>query len=95
MTVYEYAHRPKAYYKGKVRDKYSDAVHLFFEYRGREYMITDEHNGHSEPMHRKHQYEQARIDQLIEAEQHEAKEWQYEGSADEAISWFLDQLNQG
>ena len=66
MTVYEYAHRPKAIYKGKVRDKYGDAVHLFFEYRGHEYMITDEHNGYSEPMHKKHQYEQSRIDALLE-----------------------------
>ena len=69
MTVFEYAQRPKATYKGKVRDKYSDAVHLFFEYRGHEYMITDEHNGYSEPMHRKHQYEQSRIDAMIEESQ--------------------------
>jgi hypothetical protein len=69
MTVYEYATRPRATYKGKVHDKYSDSVHLFFEYRGHEYMITDEHNGYSVPMHKKHQDEQNRIDMLIEESQ--------------------------
>lgn len=95
MTVYEYANRPKATYKGKVHDKYSDAVHLFFEYRGHEYMVTDTHNGHSEPMHKKHQYEQSRIDHLIGSEHCEAKEWQYEGSADEAVALFMEYMNQG
>lgn len=48
----------KAIYKGKVRDRNGYAVHLFYEYRGREYMITDENNGYSEPLWVKHKYEQ-------------------------------------
>lgn len=82
MTVYEYAKRPKAIYKGKVHDKYGDAVHLFFEYRGHEYMITDEHNGYSEPMHRKHQYEQNKIDELIESEKSQNTSTNSNGSFD-------------
>ena len=55
-----------AIYKGKCRDKNGYAVHLFYEYRGHEYMITDEHNGYSETMKTKHRIEQERIDKLID-----------------------------
>lgn len=58
----------KAQYKGKSKDRNGYAVHLFYEYRGHEYMITDEHNGYSEPMYIKHKNEQARIDAMIEDE---------------------------
>lgn len=75
----------KATYKGKVRDRYSDAVHLFYEYRGYEYMVTDEHNGYSEPMWVKHQNEQREIDERIEINSRPKKEWKYEGSAQEAF----------
>ena len=56
----------KAKYIGKCKEKYSDAVHLFYEYRGREYMITDEHNGYSKTMAEKHREEQERIDKILE-----------------------------
>lgn len=56
----------KATYKGKCKDKNGYAVHLFYEYRGYEYMITDEHNGYSESMYAKHKTEQERIDKIIE-----------------------------
>lgn len=59
----------KAKYIGKIRDKNRYAVHLFYEYRGREYMVTDEHNGYSVPMWEKHRDEQQRIDHLIELEE--------------------------
>ena len=59
----------KATYKGKCKDKNGYAVHLFYEYRGHEYMITDEHNGYSESMHTKHKIEQERIDKLISERQ--------------------------
>lgn len=59
----------KAIYKGKCRDKNGYAVHLFYEYRGHEYMVTDEHNGYSEPMSVKHRYEQEKIDRLIDTKQ--------------------------
>ncbi len=58
----------KAKYIGKCRDKNGYAVHLFYEYRGREYMITDEHNGYSETTAEKHRCEQKRIDALLEPE---------------------------
>lgn len=61
----------KATYKGKCRDKSGYAVHLFYEYRGHEYMITDEHNGYSESMCVKHKLEQERIDKLIEIEKNQ------------------------
>ena len=59
----------KATYKGKCKDKNGYAVHLFYEYRGHEYMITDEHNGYSESMYTKHKIEQERIDKLISERQ--------------------------
>lgn len=59
----------KAIYKGKCKDKNGYAVHLFYEYRGYEYMITDEHNGYSESMYTKHKIEQERIDKLISERQ--------------------------
>ena len=55
-----------AIYKGKLKGKNGYAVHLFYEYRGHEYMITDEHNGYSETMKTKHRMEQERIDKLID-----------------------------
>ena len=60
----------KAIYKFKVKEKYNDAVHLFYEYRGHEYMVTDEHNGYSKPMWEKHKEEQRRIDQMIDRKEH-------------------------
>ena len=59
----------KATYKGKCKDKNGYAIHLFYEYRGYEYMITDEHNGYSESMYTKHKIEQERIDKLISERQ--------------------------
>lgn len=61
----------KAVYKGKYKEKYSDAVNLFYEYRGHEYMITDEHNGYSETMQEKHRLEQGRIDREIKEREQE------------------------
>lgn len=84
----------KAIYKGKVRDKNGYAVHLFYEYRGHEYMITDEHNGYSEPMWVKHRNEQERIDREIEDAEKPIKEWQYKGSAQEGFDAFWKYVNQ-
>ena len=84
----------KAIYKGKVRDKNGYAVHLFYEYRGHEYMITDEHNGYSEPMWVKHRNEQERIDREIEDAEKPIKEWQYKGSAQEGFDAFWEYVNQ-
>ena len=78
----------KAKFTGKVKDRNGYAVHLFYEYKGREYMITDEHNGYSEPMYVKHQNEQARIDREIEEEKRPVKEWTYKGSAQEGFDTF-------
>lgn len=55
----------KAIYKGKVKDKNGYAVHLFYGYRGHEYMITDEHNGYSQTIAEKHHEEQKRINDYI------------------------------
>ena len=63
----------KAKYIGKVRDRNGYAVHLFYEYREHEYMITDEHNGYSETLREKHKAEQKRIDDIIENEKKENK----------------------
>lgn len=62
----------RAKYKGKVRDKNGYAVHLFYEYRGCEYMITDEHNGYSETMREKHIEAQKEIDRHLLQETEDA-----------------------
>lgn len=84
----------KATYKGKVRDKNGYAVHLFYEYRGREYMVTDEHNGYSEPMYVKHKYEQERIDREIERESMPKKEYKYEDTAQYGFDLFWEYVNE-
>lgn len=58
-----------AKYLGKTLDDNGYAVHLFYEYRGHEYMITDEHNGYSETVRGKHLWEQQRIDNMIAEEE--------------------------
>lgn len=86
----------KAIYKGKVRDKNGYAVHLFYEYRGYEYMITDENNGYSEPLWVKHKNEQSRIDSIIEFDKRQSgKKWTYEGSAQEGFDIFMEYCEKG
>ena len=84
----------KATFKGKVRDRNGYAVHLFYEYRGHEYTVTDEHNGYSEPMWVKHHNEQERIDQMIENEARGHDEWKYEGSAQEGFDIFWEYVEE-
>lgn len=56
----------KAKYVGKCYDKNGYAVHLFYSYRGKTYMITDERNGYSETLATKHHNEQRRIDEALD-----------------------------
>lgn len=84
----------KAKFTGKVRDRNGYAVHLFYEYRGREYMVTDEHNGYSEPMWVKHRNEQERIDREIEDEAKPRAEWTYEGSGQEGFDLFWEYVEE-
>lgn len=85
-----------ATFKNKVYDKNGYAVHLFYEYRGMEYMITDEHNGYSEPMWVKHKNEQERIDRILKIEEEQKKtKILYENSADYGFQIFWDALEQG
>ena len=84
----------KAKYIGKSYDKYSPAVHLFYEYRGHEYMITDEHNGCSETMCQKHKHEQDRIDALILEENKPERETTYEDTAEYGFDLFWQYVTQ-
>lgn len=86
----------RAKYTGKCRDKNGYAVHLFYEYRGHEYMITDEHNGYSEPMWVKHKYEQDRIDRLIEddAKRKQEAPVKYEETCEYGFEVFWNYVNQ-
>ena len=79
----------KAKYIGKVKDKNGYAVHLFYEYKGREYMVTDEHNGYSEPMWVKHKNEQERIDREIKEAQKPKAEIKYEDTSDYAVNELM------
>ncbi len=80
----------KAEFKGKAYDKNGYAVHLFYEYRGREYMITDERNGYSEPLWVKHKNEQERIDRIIEEESKPKKPYRYEDSGEAGFELFWE-----
>ena len=84
----------RAKFTGKCRDKNGYAVHLFYEYRGHEYMITDEHNGYSEPMWVKHKYEQQRIDEQIEFDQKPKTDPRYEDTAEYGFDLFWNYVNQ-
>lgn len=84
----------KAVYKGKVRDRNGYAVHLFYEYRGHEYMVTDEHNGYSEPMSVKHKNEQERIDREIAEAARPQKPVKYEETAQYGFDLFWEYVNQ-
>ena len=73
---------------GKSYDKNGYAVHLFYRYRGHEYMITDERNGYSETLATKHRNEQRRID--------EALDWKSNSTEDaqKGFDLFFDMLEQ-
>lgn len=83
----------KAKYKGKVRDRNGYAVHLFYEYRGHEYMVTDEHNGYSQAMAEKHMQEQERIDRQIEEENKPKKPYDYKSTAEYGFDLFWEYVN--
>ena len=86
----------RAKFTGKCRDKNGYAVHLFYEYRGHEYMITDEHNGYSEPIYVKHKNEQSRIDRLIEedAKRKDKAPAKYEETGAYGFDVFWNYVNQ-
>lgn len=60
----------KAKFKYKYIDKRTtrgtNPVHLFYEYRGREYMVTDMHNG-IDNLAEQHKTEQNRIDFMLDS----------------------------
>ena len=82
----------KAKYIGKVKDKNGYTVHLFYEYRGREYMITDYgwYAATNQTLAVQHKQEQERIDREIEEAAKPVKEWTYEGSGEEGFKVFWD-----
>lgn len=82
----------KARFTGKVRDKNGYAVHLLYEYRGHEYMVTDEHNGYSEPMWVKHNREQERIDRAIENAKKPEQPVKYEDTAEYGFNLLWDYI---
>lgn len=58
---------PKAKFLCSTPDKNNAYMtHLFYEYRGREYMITRHDNGYSESLREQHRLEQKRIDDLLD-----------------------------
>ena len=59
----------KAHLIGKRYIKKGYAVELFYEYRGKEYMLTTYNNGcMQEPLYKQHVEEQLKIDKIIENE---------------------------
>ena len=59
----------KARLIGKRYIKKGYAIELFYEYRGKEYMLTLYNNGYmQEPLYKQHAEEQLKIDKIIENE---------------------------
>ena len=88
--------KEKAVFLRKWRDqnpfsKYP-AVHMEYLYRGKTYIITDEHNGYSEPMWVKHKNEQKRIDREIELESKPGKPFSYEEYGQAGFDFFYEWL---
>lgn len=80
----------KAEYTGCSKDKYTDTVYLFYKYKGKEYMITDTHNGYSETLAEQHKREQAKIDKQIEEDKKKPLVPEpYNNEAEKAIEDFL------
>ena len=65
----------KARLIGKRYIKNGYVVELFYEYRGKEYMLTAYNNGYmQEPLYKQHAEEQLKIDKIIENENKPAKQ---------------------
>ena len=79
----------KAKYLYRVKDRYSDSVSMAYEYRGHEYMVTDQHNGCMDSLKDQHEYEQRRIDLAIEeaADQQTGKGF----DLDEVFTWLEEE----
>ena len=59
----------KAHLIGKRYIKNGYVTELFYEYRGKEYMLTAYNNGYmQEPLYKQHAEEQLKIDKIIENE---------------------------
>lgn len=64
-------------------------THLFYEYKGHEYMVCDYGwQGYSEPLWVQHKNEQARIDKIIAQETKPQKEFKYEDTAEAGFELF-------
>ena len=75
---------PKAKFLCSTPDKHNAyTTSLFYEYRGREYMITRYDNGCSESLREQHRLEQKRIDDLLDTPQKVCKP---SGDVERAIS---------
>lgn len=85
----------KAEYIGRAFDRNGYAVHLFYRYRGHEYMVTDEHNGYSVPMAAKHKWEQDRIDKEIADAEKPKREPKYEETAQAGFDAFMEYCETG
>lgn len=84
--------RHKAQYVGKVYDKNGYDVHLFYRYRGYEYLITKYGCETNETLRAQHKNEQERIDKIIE-EKKTKKSYRYEDTVDYAIEHFLKMVD--
>lgn len=66
---------------------------LCYEYRGHQYIVTRDNNGYmGESIPAQHLREQARIDELIARKDNPVPEWKYEGSAQEALDKFFEEM---
>lgn len=79
----------EAQYIGKTYDRNGYDVHLFYRYRGHEYMITKHKFNTVETLRSQHQQEQKRIDRIIEEETKPQKPYRYEDTADYAMEQFM------
>ena len=84
----------KAKYIGCYNDGWQH-TELEYEYRGHRYWVVKHNNGYlDKSLKQQHEDEQKKIDQIIEHENDPIPEWKYEGSAQEALDYFYEIIEQ-
>ena len=82
----------KAKYNGMTYDRNGYNMHLFYTYRGHEYMITKYRHETNETLKAQHQWEQHRIDKIVEEEMKPQKPYRYEDTVDYAMKKFFEMV---
>lgn len=82
----------EAEYVGMAYDRNGYDLHLFYTYRGHEYVITKYRHETNETLKTQHQREQQRIDKIVDEEMKPQKPYKYEDTVDYAMKKFFEMV---